>query len=109
MLMSALLIHLSGGRIETHFHVFGSLAFFALYRDWRILVSATLVVAADHAIRGIYFPQSAFGVLASSPWRWVEHSGWVIFEDIILVKFCLRAIDEMREIASRRVSSRRFP
>src|SRR5581483_10465979 len=27
MLVSALLIHLSGGRIETHFHVFGSLAF----------------------------------------------------------------------------------
>lgn len=26
MLMSALLIHLTGGRIETHFHVFGSLA-----------------------------------------------------------------------------------
>src|SRR5262245_48618534 len=25
MLMSGLLIHLSGGRIETHFHVFGSL------------------------------------------------------------------------------------
>ena len=30
MLMSALLIHLSGGRIETHFHIFGSLAFLAL-------------------------------------------------------------------------------
>src|SRR4051794_29673990 len=27
MLMSALLIHLTGGRSETHFHVFGSLAF----------------------------------------------------------------------------------
>src|SRR5437016_5267912 len=27
MLMSSLLIHLTGGRIETHFHVFGSLAF----------------------------------------------------------------------------------
>jgi hypothetical protein len=25
MLMSALLIHLTGGRIETHFHIFGSL------------------------------------------------------------------------------------
>ena len=35
MLTSALLIHLSGGRIETHFHVFGSLAFLAFYRDWR--------------------------------------------------------------------------
>lgn len=29
MLLSALLIHLTGGRIETHFHVFGSLAFLA--------------------------------------------------------------------------------
>jgi hypothetical protein len=28
-LSSALLIHISGGRIETHFHVFGSLAFLA--------------------------------------------------------------------------------
>ena len=37
MLMGALLIHISGGRIETHFHVFGSLAFLALYRDWRVL------------------------------------------------------------------------
>ena len=27
MLMSSLLIHLTGGRIETHFHVFGALAF----------------------------------------------------------------------------------
>ena len=32
MLMGALLIHLTGGRIETHFHVFGSLAFLAFYR-----------------------------------------------------------------------------
>ena len=46
MLMGALLIHLSGGRIETHFHVFGSLAFLALYRDWRVLVTASAVVAA---------------------------------------------------------------
>ena len=44
MLMSALLIHLTGGRIETHFHVFGSLAFLAIYRDWRVLLSATVVL-----------------------------------------------------------------
>src|SRR4029450_3765192 len=35
MLTSALLIHITGGRIETHFHVFGSLAFLAFFRDWR--------------------------------------------------------------------------
>ena len=47
MLWSALLIHLTGGRIETHFHVFGSLAFLAFYRDWKVLVTATVTVAAD--------------------------------------------------------------
>src|SRR5438093_7825965 len=88
MLMSCLLIHLTGGRIETHFHVFGSLAFLAYYRDWRVLIPATLVIAADHAGRGVYFPQSVFGVLAASPWRWLEHAAWVIFEDVILVKLC---------------------
>jgi hypothetical protein len=54
MLTSALLIHLSGGRIETHFHVFGSLAFLAVYRNWRFLVSAAPVVAEDHLVRGIW-------------------------------------------------------
>jgi two-component system sensor histidine kinase/response regulator len=104
MLMSSLLIHLSGGRIETHFHVFGSLAFLAFYRDWRVLVPATIVVAADHALRGIYFPQSVFGILAASPWRWVEHAAWVIFEDVILVKMCLQGVQEMWEIARRQAS-----
>jgi signal transduction histidine kinase/CheY-like chemotaxis protein len=104
MLMSGLLIHLSGGRIETHFHVFGSLAFLAFYRDWRVLVPATIVVAADHALRGIFFPQSVFGILTASPWRWVEHAAWVIFEDIILVKMCLDAVQEMWEIARRQAS-----
>ena len=61
MLWSALLIHLMGGRIETHFHVFGSLAFLAFYRDWRVLLTATIVVGADHMLRGIYYPQSVFG------------------------------------------------
>jgi hypothetical protein len=67
MLTSALLIHLSGGRIETHFHVFGSIAFLAFYRDWRVFIPATIVIALDHMVRGIFFPQSVFGVLTPSP------------------------------------------
>jgi two-component system, sensor histidine kinase and response regulator len=99
MMMSALLIHLTGGRIETHFHIFGSLAFLAFYRDWKVFVPATVFVAGDHVIRGFYFPQSVFGVLAPSPWRWVEHAGWVIFEDIFLIQACVMATHEMRESA----------
>src|ERR1700688_4001924 len=96
MLMSALLIGLTGGRIETHFHVFGSLVILSFYRDWRVLIPATLVVALDHFVRGIYWPYSVYGVLNASPWRSVEHAGWVVFENIFLVISCLRSIREMR-------------
>jgi PAS domain S-box-containing protein len=101
MLMGALLIHLTGGRIETHFHVFGSLAFLSFYRDWRVLVPATIVVAADHFLRGVLWPQSVYGVLTASEWRWLEHAGWVLFEDTFLFIAIKRSIKEMRNIAER--------
>ena len=100
-LMSSLLIHFTGGRIETHFHVFASLVFLSFYRDWRVLVPATIVVAVDHFIRGVYWPQSVFGVITSSHWRWLEHAAWVLFEDAFLVSACLRGKKEMWSIAER--------
>jgi signal transduction histidine kinase/ActR/RegA family two-component response regulator len=101
MLTGALLIHLTGGRIETHFHVFGSLAFLSFYRDWRVLVPATIIVAADHFLRGVFWPQSVYGVLTVSEWRWVEHAGWVLFEDTFLLIAIKRSINEMWGIAER--------
>ena len=101
MIWSSLLIHLTGGRIETHFHVFGSLAFLAFYFDWTVLVPATIVVAVDHFVRGVYFPQSVFGVAIASHWRWLEHAGWVVFEDCFLVASCLRGVRDMRAMAMR--------
>ncbi len=101
MLSGALLIHLTGGRLETHFHVFGSLAFLAFYRDWKVLVPATVVVALDHLLRGLFWPQSVYGVLVASEWRWVEHAAWVIFEDVFLVTACVRGTAELRQIAER--------
>ena len=101
MLMSALLISVTGGRIETHFHVFGSLVILSFYRDWRILIPATIIVGLDHFIRGIYWPYSVYGVLVASPWRSIEHAAWVVFEDVFLVISCFRSINEMRSIANR--------
>jgi two-component system sensor histidine kinase/response regulator len=101
MLMGGLLIHLTGGRLETHFHIFGSLAFLSFYRDWRVLVPATAVVAADHILRGAFWPQSVYGVLAVDNWRWLEHAGWVLFEDTVLFVAIRRSIREMRSIAER--------
>ncbi len=101
MLLGALLIHLTGGRIETHFHVFGSLAFLSFYRDWKVLISASMVVVLDHVLRGIFFPQSIFGIAVASYWRWLEHAGWVVFEDVFLIFACLRSVKELHAIANR--------
>jgi len=102
VLFSALFIHLTGGRIETHFHVFGSLAFLAFYRDSKVLVTATVVIAADHLLRGIYFPLSVFGMASDSSWRWLEHTGWVLFEDVVLISACVQGAREFRGIAHSR-------
>ncbi len=101
MLMGGLLIHLTGGRIETHFHVFGSLAFLAFYRDWRVLLSASIVVAADHWLRGMLWPESIFGSATAGAWLWLEHAGWVVFEDAFLIYSCVRGVAEAKMIAQR--------
>jgi hypothetical protein len=101
MLSSALLIHLSGGRIETHFHVFGSLAFLAFYLDWKVILTATVVVASDHFARGIFFPESVYGVANPEWWRFLEHAGWVVFEDIFIVWACFLGLHEVGQTALR--------
>ncbi len=50
MVLSAALIHEAGGRIEMHFSIFVMLAFLALYRDWRVVVLAALVIAIHHLV-----------------------------------------------------------
>jgi two-component system sensor histidine kinase HydH len=99
MLWSALLIHLSGGRIETHFHVFGSLAFLAFYADWKVLPTATAVVAGDHLVRGLLWPESVYGVTNPEWWRFLEHVFWVLFMDTFLVLSCLHSERDMKAAA----------
>jgi signal transduction histidine kinase/DNA-binding response OmpR family regulator len=100
MLMGALLIHLSGGRIETHFHVFGSLAFLAFYRDVRVLGTATVVVVLDHLVRGLLVPGSVYGTVSATNWRFVEHAFWVVFENIFLTLSCVHGRAQLAAMAS---------
>jgi signal transduction histidine kinase len=99
ILWSAILISITGGRIETHFHVFGSLAFLALYRDWRVIMTATLAVLADHFARGILWPEAVYGIADPQWWRVFEHAGWVAFEDVVLIYGCVHAVRSTRALA----------
>ena len=104
IMVSSLFIHLSGGRIETHFHIFGSLAFLAFYRNWRVLIPATITVGLSHFVRGVYWPQSVYGVLYATPWRSVEHVAWVVFEDVVLAVGIRRRVSEFRDTCRNRAA-----
>ncbi|MFK7961095.1 MAG: methyl-accepting chemotaxis protein [Phycisphaerales bacterium] len=92
MVIGAMLIHAGGGHLEFHFHVFCSLAILAVYRDVAVLLVGTLVVAADHLVRGIVIPESIFGTISAPSWLWAEHAGWVIALDAVLIYGIARSL-----------------
>ncbi|AMV28354.1 Methyl-accepting chemotaxis protein II [Gemmata sp. SH-PL17] len=101
MVMGILIMHLTGGRIESHFHVFASIGMLAVYRDWRVLVLAVGVAAVDHIARGFLWWQSAYGSSPYSNWLWLEHAAWALFSMPVLAWMCVLSTDEMRTQATR--------
>jgi len=72
MSASAILVHLSGGYIELHFHFFVMLTFLALCQDWIPYLLAVAFVAVHHGVVGVLWPQSVYNHEAafSAPWTW---------------------------------------
>jgi signal transduction histidine kinase/CheY-like chemotaxis protein len=101
MVWSALLIHLTGGRAETHFYILASLALLACYRDCWLLVTATTVVVVDYFVRGVFWPQSVYGTLDAAPYRVLEYAAWILFEIIFLTIAIRQSVREMTETASK--------
>jgi hypothetical protein len=96
-----LLIHLTGGRIETHFHVFGSFGILTGYRDWTVLLTATVVVALEHLVRGLTWPESIYGIANPEWWRFLEHAFWVVFAGSFLAILCRRGMRDLQLLAER--------
>jgi len=69
---SAILVHLSGGYIELHFHFFVMLVFLALYQDWVPYGLAVLYVAIHHGVVGVLWPREVYNHPAAinAPWTW---------------------------------------
>ena len=60
-----------------------------------------MIAAAHHGILGVLAPQDIYGVYVIQPWRWVEHTGWVVFEDVFLIISIMQSLKEMRSLAER--------
>jgi PAS domain S-box-containing protein len=69
---SAILVHLSGGYIELHFHFFVMLVFLALYQDWVPYSLAVFYVAVHHGVVGVLDPTDVYNHPAAinAPWKW---------------------------------------
>ena len=100
MLWSALLIHLTGGRIETHFHVFASLGILAAIAAGLFSSRPPWWWPRRHRA-GLLWPESVYGIVNPEWWRFLEHAGWVVFANAFLVVQCLRGMRDMRAIAER--------
>ena len=69
---SAILVHLSGGVIELHFHFFVMLAFLSLCQDWIPYLLAVAFVALHHGVVGVLWPRAVYNHQSAydAPWTW---------------------------------------
>jgi diguanylate cyclase (GGDEF)-like protein len=78
---SAMLVHLSGGVVEAHFHFFVMIGVLTLYQDWMAFGIAIGYVVAHHGIVGVLAPTQVYNHAdaIAHPWRWAMiHGGFVL-------------------------------
>ncbi len=78
---SAILVHISGGLIEMHFHFFLMVAVISLYQDWLPFLIAVGYVIVDHGLFGALAPHIIYNdpQAIAHPWKWaLIHGGFVV-------------------------------
>ena len=98
MSASAILVHLSGGYIELHFHFFVMLVFLALLQDWLPFLLAVGYVLVHHGVVGVLWPAHVYNHPAAiaAPWKWAGiHAlfvGWSCVGSILAWRLNERAL-----------------
>lgn len=78
---SAILVHLSGGVIESHFHFFAMIGVITLYQDWLPFGLAIAFIALHHGIASAVDAGAVYNHYAAlnNPWKWaLIHAGFVL-------------------------------
>jgi diguanylate cyclase len=78
---SAVIVHLSGGVVEAHFHFFVMIGVITLYQDWLPFGLALGYVVIHHSVLGLLAPHDVFNHAAAvrSPWKWaLIHGAFVL-------------------------------
>jgi diguanylate cyclase (GGDEF)-like protein len=81
IMCSAVLVHLSGGIIEMHFHFFVMVGLLTLYQDWLPFLLAIGFVVVHHAVLGTWRPASVYNHQSAidHPLKWaIIHGVFVL-------------------------------
>ena len=90
MIASALLVHLSGGYIELHFHFFVMMSVIVLYQDWLPFLVGLQFIVLDHGLMGTMLPAMVYRHAEGQahPWTWaLIHGGFVLAQCAALLYF----------------------
>mgnify|MGYP000957676311 CR=1 FL=1 len=90
VMASALLVHLSGGRIELHFHFFVMMSVIVLYQDWLPFLVGLLFIVIDHGIIGTLLPSMVYvhAEGQTHPWTWaLIHGSFILAQCAALLYF----------------------
>jgi diguanylate cyclase (GGDEF)-like protein len=98
---SAVLVGISGGMIELHFHYFVILAAVSLYHDWAPFLTAIGFVAVEHGVLGALAPRSVYNHAdaIAHPWKWAAiHASFVLAASAIsLVRWKSSEIEALKD------------
>jgi signal transduction histidine kinase len=103
LLSSAVLVHLSAGSIEMHFHFFVVVGILTLYEDWLPFGLAIGFVVVHHGVMGAIDPASVYDHAAAinHPWTWAAIHGAFILASSAAYVTAWRMTEDARAEAGR--------
>ena len=112
MTASAVLVHLSEGTTEMHFHFFVMLGVISLYQDWRPFLASIGYVALHHGVIGSLSPRDVFDKEEAwrSPLEWAGVHAFFVLAMCVVSVFSWRLIENSNRLARIELenSERRF-
>jgi diguanylate cyclase (GGDEF)-like protein len=78
---SALVVYMSSGVIEAHFHFFVVISILVLYQDWAPFLLALAYVVVHHGLVGVIDPRAVYNHESAleHPWKWaMVHGAFVL-------------------------------
>ncbi|MET3810109.1 PAS domain S-box protein [Arthrobacter sp. UYEF3] len=99
MSCSAVLIHFSGGPLESQFHFFAVIALIALYQEWLPFAVALAFVVIHHGVIGVVFLRAGYSHDVGAPvlWAFVQ-GGFILLAGMVSVASRRRTEPELANV-----------